>query len=299
VAKEYNYKRKRLQTSYLSSIIGITLVLYVLGLLGVIYIEFENVSKVIKEKFLISVIMKDDAKEADIFLLQKTLDAASYVKQTEYVTKDQAAKQLEVDLGEDFIGCLGFNPLLPSIEVKLNAEWVKEDSLTLIKEQLMLNESIKEISYPVSLIDLMNNNLMKISLLLSGFSLLFLFITIVLINNTIRLAVYSKRFLIKSMQLVGATQSFIRRPFLVKGVVQGIISAFSAIGLLVLTIDRLVKGFPELKDLVEIEQIDKYLYTYLYLCAFILLVGILITWISTYFAVRKYLKIKTDNLYYY
>ncbi|OPZ97473.1 MAG: Cell division protein FtsX [Bacteroidetes bacterium ADurb.Bin408] len=292
MTKEFKYHKRRLQTSYVSTVIGITLVLYVLGLLGLIIIQAKRISDYVKENIGFSVIVKDDVKEADIFQLQKTLDAADFVKQTEYITKDKAAEQLKKDLGEDFISFLGYNPLLPSIEVKLKAQYANNDSLQIIEQRLLKNESIKEVIYQKSLVHLVNENISKLSLLLLAFGALFLFITIALINNTIRLAVYSKRFLIKSMQLVGATQGFIRKPFITKGIIQGIVAALFTIGLLVLSLYWAHKEFPEL---VNMKTPDNYLYLFI----FVILTGIIITWISTFFAVRKYLKIKTDNLYYY
>lgn len=292
MAKEFKYQKRRLQTSYVSTVIGITLVLYVLGLLGLIIIQAKRISDYVKENIGFSVIVKDDVKEADIFQLQKTLDAADFVKQTEYITKDKAAEQLKNDLGEDFISFLGYNPLLPSIEVKLKAQYANNDSLQLIEQRLLTNESIKEVIYQKSLVHLVNENISKLSLMLLAFGALFLFITIALINNTIRLAVYSKRFLIKSMQLVGATQGFIRKPFITKGIVQGVVAALLTIGLLVLSLYWARKEFPEL---INMEAPDNYLYLFV----FVIMTGIIITWISTFFAVRKYLKIKTDYLYYY
>jgi len=292
MVKELKYNKRRLQTSYLSTVIGITLVLYVLGLLGLVIIQAKKISDYVKENIGFSVIMKDDVKEADIFQLQKSLDAAAFVKQTEYITKDQAASALKNDLGEDFISFLGYNPLLPSIEVKLIANYANNDSLQAIEKRLLKNESIKEVIYQKSLVHLVNENIRKLSLLLLGFSALFLFIAIALMNNTIRLAVYSKRFLIKSMQLVGATQGFIRKPFITKGIIQGVIAALLTIGLLSGSLYWAQRKMPEL---ISMQQIDSFLFLFL----FVLLTGIIITWLSTFLAVRKYLKINTDFLYYY
>ncbi len=292
MAKELKYNRRRLQTSYLSTVIGITLVLYMMGVLGLVILHAKKISDYVKENIGFSIIMNDDVKEADIFMLQKTLDATSYVKQTEYITPEQAANELMEDLGEDFISFLGYNPLLPSIEVKLNAQYANNDSLEVIKNQLLENQNIKEVDYQKSLVHLVNENIKRVGLILLAVSVLFLFIAIALINNTIRLAVYSKRFIIKSMQLVGATQSFIRRPFIAKGVVQGVIAAILTIVLLALTLYWSQKTIPEL---VDVQNID----LYLLLFGFVLLLGMIIAWISTYFAVRKYLKIKTDYLYFY
>lgn len=292
MAKELKYNKRRLQTSYLSTIIGITLVLYMMGILGLVILHAKKISDYVKENIGFSVIMKDDVKEADILHFQKTLDAAAFVKFTEYITKEQAAKELTEELGEDFISFLGYNPLLPSIEVKLNAEYANNDSLAVIEERLIENESIKEVLYQQSLVHLVNENIRRVSAILLAVSALFLFIAIALINNTIRLAVYSKRFIIKSMQLVGATQSFIRRPFIGKGIVQGLIAAFITVGLLAAT---LYWGQKELPELVDVQNID----LYLILFGFVVLLGMFMAWISTFFAVRKYLKIKTDYLYFY
>jgi len=292
MVREFKYNKRRLQTSYVSTIVGITLVLYVLGLLGLIIIQAKKISDFVKENIGFSVIVKDDVKEADIYQLQKTLDAADFVKQTEYITKEQAAEELKNDLGEDFISFLGYNPLLPSIEVKLKADYANNDSLEIIEQRLLKNDGIKEVIYQKSLVHLVNENISRLSVMLLAFSALFLFITIALINNTIRLAVYSKRFLIKSMQLVGATQSFIRKPFITKGIAQGIVAALLTIGFLVLSLYWGEKRFPELINLNEIDS-------YMYLFGLVLLTGIIITWISTFFAVRKYLKINSDYLYYY
>jgi len=292
MSKEAKYNKRRLQTSYLSTIIGITLVLYMLGLLGLTILHAKKISDYVKENIGFSVIMKDDVKEADILQLQKSLDAAEFVKFTEYVTKERAAEDLKNDLGEDFISFLGYNPLLPSIEVKLNAHYANNDSLEVIENKLLLNNNIKEVLYQKSLVHLVNENIKKLSFLLLAISILFLFIAIALINNTIRLAVYSKRFIIKSMQLVGATQGFIRKPFIAKGLIQGIVAAVLTIALLVVSLYWAQKEFVEL---INLQDVDLYLTVF----AFVLFVGMFMAWMSTYFAVRKYLKIKTDYLYFY
>lgn len=263
-----------------------------MGLLGLIILHAQKISDYVKENIGFSIIMKDDVKEADILQLQKSLDAAEFVKLTEYITKEQAAEDLQNDLGEDFISFLGYNPLLPSIEVKLNALYANNDSLMVIEQRLLEDENIKEVLYQKSLVHLVNENIRKVSALLLAISALFLFIAIALINNTIRLAVYSKRFIIKSMQLVGATQSFIRKPFIIKGVTQGIVSSFLTIGFLAASLYWAQNELPELVDLQDIDM-------FLILFGFVIILGFIITWVSTFFAVRKYLRIKTDYLYFY
>jgi cell division transport system permease protein len=286
------YAKRKLKTSYLSTIVGITLVLYMLGLLGLIIMHAKKLSDYVKENIGFTVFLNEDVKEVDIIQLQKTLDAREYVKTTEYITKEKAAKDLQKDLGEDFISFLGYNPLPSSIDVRFKADFAREDSLSALKSELEKNKYVKEVSYQQSLVSMVNENLRKISLIILGFSSLLLIIAIALINNTIRLSVYSKRFLIRTMQLIGATEGFIRKPFIAKGMIQGIIGSVVAIVLLVFTLYLAQKEVPELQDLQDAALFIK-------LFIFVTVLGIIISWISTYLAVRKYLKIKTDYLYYH
>ncbi|MCK4637803.1 MAG: permease-like cell division protein FtsX, partial [Bacteroidales bacterium] len=226
---EDKYSKRRLKSSYVTTLVSITLVLFMLGMLGLIILHAKKLSDYVKENIGFSIIMKENVKEAGIIQLQKTLDASDYVKSTEYITKEKAAEELTKDLGEDFIDFLGYNPLLPSIDLRLKAEYANIDSLAIIEKDLLANKNVKEVFYQKSLVHLINKNLRRISIIILGFSILLLIIAIALINNTIRLSVYSKRFLIKSMQLVGATQAFIRRPFILKGILHGILGAFIAI----------------------------------------------------------------------
>lgn len=290
--KEEKYNKRRLTTSVLTTVLSITLVLYMLGLVGMIVLNAKKLSDYVKENITLSVIMKDDVSEADIILLRKSIDAEPYRKATKYITKAEAAKELEEDLGEEFTEFLDYNPLLPSIEVNVNAEYANNDSLAVIQNKISDHAGVKEVYYEESLVEQVNKNLSQISMILLGFSIVLILIAIALINNTIRLSVFSKRFLIKSMQLVGATQRFIRRPFLLKGLLHGFIASLLAIGLLIGTMYLFYKNFPELINLSDADL-------YLILFAGVILVGFLFTWVSTYFAVRKYLKIKTDNLYFY
>ncbi len=289
---EDKYAKRRLKTSYISTVVSIALVLFMIGLLGLVILHAKKLSDYVKENISLSVIMNDNVKEADIMQLEKTIDATDYVKSTNYITKEEAAEELKEDLGEDFISFLGYNPLLPSIDVRVNANYANNDSLVIIENSIIENTNVKEVFYQKSLVQMINENLKKISFIILGFSLLLLIIAFALINNTIRLSVYSKRFLIRSMQLVGATQRFIRKPFIITGIVQGIIGAFVAIGLL---IGVLYFSRQELPELIDLQEID----LFLSLFAFVMIMGLVISWISTFFAVRKYLKIKTDYLYYY
>jgi len=288
---EEKYNKRRLKGSYFTTIVSISLVLFMLGILGLIILHSKKLSDYVKENIGFSVIMKENVKEAGIIKLQKILDATPYVKSTHYITKEEAGREFAEELGEDFTAFLGYNPLLPTIEVRFRAEYANNDSLTIIKDKILANTNVKEVWYQESLVDLVNKNVRKIGIILLGFSGLLLIIAIALINNTIRLSVYSKRFIIRSMQLVGATRGFISKPFIMKGILQGIISAIIAIGLL---IGIIYISQREIPDLVNLQEPD----LFLSLFGIVILLGIFITWLSNYFAVRKYIKIKSDNLYY-
>ncbi len=291
VSPENTYAKRKLRSSYVSTIIGITLVLFMIGLLGVIMLHARKLSDYVKENIQLSVILKDDVKEADIEQLQKNMDATPYVKSTEYVPREVAAARLQKDLGEDFISFLGYNPLLASIDIKLKAGYANADSLNWIEKEIMENKPVKEIFYQRSLVDLINENLRTIGLVLLVFSGLLTLVAIALINNTIRLSLYSKRFLIKTMQLVGATQGFIRWPFVFKGMLNGMYAALIANLLLAGIMYLSQQKIPELFAVQDIQ-----LFGTLFLA--VIFAGIMISCVSTFFAVRKYLKMKLENLYY-
>lgn len=289
--KEATITKRRLRSSYITSIISISLVLFLLGLLGLLVLNAKRLSDYVKENIGFSVILKENVKEVDVILLQKSLDASEYVKSTKYITKEQAAEELKNDLGEDFIEFLGFNPLLASIEVHLYADYANTDSIKVIEQQLKQFEPIKEVFYQKSLVSLVNENIKKISLIILVFSGMLLLVAITLINSTIRLSVYSKRFIINTMQLVGATRGFIRRPFLYKSAGNGIIAAFIALGFLSGVLYLAQKEF---RDIVSFQDVE--IVGVLFLA--ILLFGIIISWISTFFAVSKFLRMNVDKLYY-
>lgn len=289
--KEEKYNRRRLKGSYFTTVVSISLVLFMLGILGLIILHTQKLSDYVKENIGFSIIMKADVKEAGIIQLQKILDATPYVKSTQYITKEEAGRKFAEELGEDFVSFLGYNPLLPSIEVRFNAAYANNDSLSIIKEKVLDNSNVKEVWYQESLVDLVNKNLRKIGIIVLGFSALLLIIAIALINNTIRLSVYSKRFTIRSMQLVGATHGFISKPFILKGIIQGILGAIIAILLLVGVIYLSQR---ELTELVSFQDIN----LFLSLFGIVIVLGILITWLSNLFAVRRYINIKSDRLYY-
>ncbi|MDD2278690.1 MAG: permease-like cell division protein FtsX [Bacteroidales bacterium] len=281
----------RLRSSYLSSVISNSLVLFMLGILMLLLFNAQRLSDFVKESIGFSVILHDDMREVDANFLRKTLDASPYVRLTEFISKEQAAKELQEELGEDFIGFLGYNPLSSSIEVRLNAEYANPDSIRLIEDELMALRPVKEVFYQKSLVNLVNENVRKISAIILLFGLLLFFIAIVLINNTIRLSVYSKRFLINTMKLVGATWGFIRRPFLIKGLVQGFYASILAIALLSGVVYIIQNEFYEVINFGQTELLA-------IIFGLVIVAGFIINLLSTFFAVSKYLKVKVDDLYY-
>lgn len=289
--KESRITRRRLRSSYATSIISISLVLFLLGLLGLLLLNAKKLSDYVKENIGISIILKDGVKEVEMRRLQKDLDAAPYVKSTEYISKEEAAKKLQDELGEDFIDFLGYNPLLASIDVYLFADFANVDSITGIEAKIGRFPEVKEVFYHKSLVHLINENVRKISYFIFAFSALLFIIALALINNTIRLSVYSRRFLINTMQLVGATNSFIRRPLLMKSIMHGIYGTLIAIGLLCGIIYLAQKEFSEIVNFGDVEILGV-------LFIFVLFLGILITWMSTFFAVNKFLRAQEDELYY-
>jgi cell division transport system permease protein len=251
----------------------------------------QRLSTYVKENIGFSVILHDDVREVDANFLRKTLDASPYVRLTEYVTKEEAARELQQELGEDFIGFLGYNPLSSSIEVRLKADYANPDSIRKIEDELMAHRPVKEVFYQKSLVNLINENVQKISAIILLFSGLMLFVAIVLINNTIRLSVYSKRFLINTMKLVGATWGFIRKPFLVRGMLHGFYASLLSLAMLGGVIYLVQHEFYEVINFGQIGLM-------LAITGLIILLGIIINLISTSLAVGKYLRLKADELYY-
>lgn len=283
--------RRRVQSSSVTTVVSLSLVLFMLGLLGLIVLNTNKLSDYVKENIAFQIILSDKATDADIAKLLKTLDASEYAKKTEYTTKEDAAAKLKEDLGEDFISFLGFNPLLPSINVNLKAAYANTDSVAWIEKEILQNNKVKEVNYQPNLIKMVNENAKNLSLIILVFSVLLLVIALALINNTIRLAIYSQRFLIKTMQLVGATQGFIRKPFILKGMLNGVYGAIISIAMLIGLLYLAARQFPELVMIQDVEVLGL-------LFGLVLLAGTIIAGISTYLAVRKYLRIKADDLYY-
>ena len=274
------------------SMMSIALVLFLLGVFALLMMHAQKLSNHIRENIGFEIIMNSNVKESNILKLQKELDAMPAVKSTEYITKDEAMRRLSEDLGEDFMQWLGNeeNPLLPSIDVRFNAAWANNDSIMVIQNQLRKNPDIKEIYYQKSLVGVINQNMRRIGIALVAASLILLIIAITLIRNTIRLSIYSKRFLVRSMQLVGATPAYIRRPFIRSGITQGFFGALLADLLLALLLYGLNQRLPELALVQDYKIVVGILVG-------IIGLGILLGGLSTRLALRKYLHADIDRLY--
>ncbi len=283
--------RYKLGRSYVTLVVSVSLVLFLLGILGMVLINARQLSDYFRESLSFTIMIKEDAREADIKMLQKEFDAKPYVKKTEYVSKDEAAVKLRDELGEDFLDFLGYNPLMPTIDVYLQAEYTHPDSVIKLEKAITEYPVVDEVYYQESILNLINDNIRKISAFLLIISLLLFLISLTIINNTIRLSIYSKRFLINTMQLIGANRSFIRKPFVVRSLFFGFLAALIAIGLLMGLMYLIEKEF---FTLFTYENIN----LFLLLCLVLALAGVLISGISAFFAVNRYLGMHEDKLYY-
>jgi cell division transport system permease protein len=288
---ETGFSKTKLRSSYATLVVSVSLVLFLLGILGLVLINAKELSDYFRESLSFSVILDDDAKEADIRMLQKDLDAKMYVKSTEYVSRPEAAAKMREELGEDFISFLGDNPLPASIDVYLVSNYTSPDSVTKIEKYILEYPFVKEVWYQESLLFLINENVNKISLFLLVISSFLFLIALTIINNTIRLSIYSKRFIIRTMQLVGATRSFIRKPFIMQSAFHGLLAALISMTLLMSLLYLIENEFFLMFSFENMNLL-------ILLGIAIIVVGILINIISTYFSVNRYLSISEDKLYY-
>lgn len=285
------YQKRKLISSYFSVVISIAIVLFLLGCLGLLVINSKKVADHFKEGITLSVFFSNDAKFFEIEQLKKTLRLAEYTKDAVFVSKEEAAELMKAETGENFTDFLGFNPLKNSVDVHLNADYVTNEKIEEIVNSLSEKSYVDDISYDKDLVELMNNNVKRISFWVLIISAVLAIVAVLFINSSIRLAVYSKRFIIKTMQMVGATKRFIRRPFVWKSVQLGIIGAIVALTGMALVLYYLNISFPEL-HLLD----NRLLIGGLFLSVFLL--GVIITWISTFIATQRFLNLKTDLLYY-
>ncbi|MCC7029048.1 MAG: hypothetical protein IT257_02000 [Chitinophagaceae bacterium] len=285
-----NTKIKKGKATYAYSIIGVALVLFLLGSLGWLVINAGELSKSFKENIEISVILNDNTRDEMAVKLKDIIDKQSFTKSSQYITKEKAAEQFKKDFGEDFLQVLDYNPLYTSVNFHLHSDYMNTDSLVKIEKFLLQSNVVREVFYQKNLVDIMNSNVRRIGIVILAISLFLIFSVIILIDNTIRLAMFSNRFLIKTMQMVGATRWFIAKPFNIRSVINGVISAMIAIlGILILKFVA-ESWLPELKSLANIKWL-------IILCLSIMAMGIIISLLSTHRAVIKYLRTQLDDLY--
>lgn len=282
--------RARTRTSSVSTVIGVTLVLVTLGIQGFVMLNAKALEKYFKENVRVELFLKRDLKETDVMRFRKELDTENYTLETRYVTAEEAAEQLKQDLGEDFLNVLGSNPLLPSVELRVNAAYAQRDSLKWIVEHLRQDQRVEEVSYNAAVVENMDTSMMKFNIGGLIFFALLLFVAVALINNTIRLAIYSKRFLIRTMHLVGATAWFIKKPFLMSGIWQGLLAAVLALGIILGGLWTGVRYAPDLLALTDVMSLA-------ILFAGLVVLGLLISFVSTWFAVRRYLRMNSEDLH--
>lgn len=285
-----HYQRRKLLNSYFSVVLSITFVLFLLGVLGLFLINGKKIASHFKEQIAMSIYLKDNAKDIEITQLQKKIQLDSATKSINFITKEEAAEKYIRDIGEDFLEFLGYNPLLNSIDINFNSNYVNTASLEKRKKEIESIDFVDEVVYDNPLVKLLDENIKKITLILLFITSIFVLIAIILINSSIRLSIYSKRFLIKTMQLVGATKSFVRKPFIWNHVRLGIISSTISLIALSIIIVQLDKYLPELKILQEANEL-----TFLFIG--IISLGIGITALSTFFATQKYLNLKSNSFY--
>ncbi|KQC30951.1 cell division protein FtsX [Flagellimonas eckloniae] len=285
------YQRRKLISSYFSVVLSIALVLFLLGVLGLLVLNTKKLADHFKEQITISVFLKDNAKPVEIDQLQKSLALADYTKSADYVSKEDAAEQYSEDIGENFTDFLGYNPLKNAIDVNLKADFVSPEQIEEIAASIAAKTYVDEVSYDKPLISLLTNNVRKISLWILVASAIFTFIAVLLINSSIRLSIYSKRFIIKTMQMVGATKVFIRKPFIWTNIKLGMFGASLALIALAIVLYYVNNNFPELdlfKDFVVL----------IALFVGIFGLGVVISWASTHIATQRFLNLRTDDLYY-
>jgi len=285
------YQKRRLITSYFSVVISIALVLFLLGILGLLVLNTKKVADYFKETIAVGVYFKDGAKDVEMKQLEKSLSLAAYTKSIQFVSKEEAAEAHSEALGENFVDYLGENPLQNSIDLYLNADYVSAEKVSEIAAEIASKNFVEEVTYDKPLISLLNDNIKKMSLWILIISGIFTFIAVLLINSSIRLSVYAKRFTIKTMQMVGATKKFIRRPFVWKSVRLGIIGALIAMAEMAGVLYYANKTFPQLTLLDDPLLLGA-------LFGGVFMMGIVITWFSTFLATQRFLNLRTDELYY-
>jgi len=284
------FQKRRLISSYFSVVLSIFLVLFLLGILGLFVINSKKLSDNFKEEIAMTVFFKSEATDSTMTAFGEELKASPFVKSSTYVTKEEAAKMHTDVIGEDFMTFLGANPLQNSYDIYLKADYIDRDNISKIETRFRTNEMVSDVVYDKQLVNLVNDNIQKISMWILIVSGILALVAVLLINSSMRLSIYSNRFIIKTMQMVGATKSFIRKPFIWKSIRLGFIGAVLAVLALLGTLYYLDITYPNLKITEDQPLIALVL-------AGVLVIGILISWISTFFATQRFLNLRTDDLY--
>ena len=292
MAKEENkIIRRRLRNAYASSIISISMVLLLIGVAALLIVNARSVSDYFKENMQLSVILRQDASDEDALAYQKTIGTLPFIKDSHLVTREEGAAELAQMLGEDFLSVFAESPVPLSLEITLQADYVSPDSVAFVRRALSASPVVEEVEYQQTLVQTLNENLAQISLILGVFILLMLFISFVLINNTVRINVFSRRFTIHTIKLVGATRRFIRRPFMKGALMQGLVSSVLALAVLAGVLAVLRSSFGQLFSVFDTRSL-------LIVAATVAVCGVLICLISTYFVVNKLVSLGKDQLYY-
>ena len=284
------FQNRRVLNSYFSVTISITFVLFLLGILGLFVLNYRSITSHFKEQIAMNVYLKNNAKEIEITQLQKKILLNPATKKLNYISKEEAAKSYVSEIGEDFVNFLGYNPLLDVIDIFFNASYVNNQTLSSTKIDIESFDFVDEVVYDKPLLELLEDNIRKITFGLLFFTLFFVIIALLLINSSIRLSIFSKRYTIKTMQLVGAKKSFIRKPFILKNMLLGFISSLISLGALSYLIFEIDRQFPELNIF---NQTNELVFIYLVVMMF----GIIISGLSTFFATQRYLNLKTNTNY--
>ena len=289
--EENKLMRRRLRNAYASSIISISMVLLLVGVAALLIVNARAVSDYFKENLQLSVLLRTDATDSEALEYQKSVDALPFIRGTHLVSREEGAEELSRMLGEDFLSVFETSPVPVSLEIKLKADYVSPDSVAFVRRVLAAYDCVDEVEWQQSLVEALNNNLAKISLVLGVFILLLLFISFVLINNTVRLSVYSRRFTIHTMQLVGATKGFIRRPFIRGAVLQGLMASLLALLALAGALFLLRSGFPQIFESIQMESL-------IIAAAVVVVSGILLCVVCTWMVVGRLIIVNKDELYY-
>ena len=291
MARKHKISRLTIVNAKITSIVSVTLVLLLMGLTVLTFFMGKGISSYMKENMSFSVMLSENVSDAEISSLRKSLDGMPFVKSSLFISKEEAKEQLIQDLGEDPEELLGYNPATDCIEIYLHSNYANSDSLVYVSEQIKAQTNVDDLLYRQEALDLVNDNLTKISTILLALSLVLLFISFTLIRNTIRLSIYSKRFIINTMRLVGATNGFIRKPFILRNIVDGVIAALLANVAIVGLLYYLSIQYADIRIVLQTNDL-------IYVFVSVIVLGVAITYVSTIFAVNHYLRMKTNHLYY-